>query len=473
MGQGRRQPGRSRSSGTSKASETQAALLRRAVDWFSNGCDFTPLTLHGNVGWQPIRLVALAILWAWSDRTTLTGAFDDARELATEMFGEVAVTTYQGLMGAMRAYTDQLLSLVWSRVQTLMEKVGGEHWRIGPWLPLAVDGSRVTTPRTVSNEEAFSAKNHGHGRRSKSRNKWKNKKRRSKRLSAAVKPQIWLTLVWHMGLKVPWCWRTGPSTSSERNHLVELLQIAVFPIKTLFCGDAGFVGYEFWKAISDQGHSFLMRVGANVRLLKNLGSVRQRGDLVYLWPKNVARKKQAPLILRLLKFQGPRGTVYLVTNVLSDRELSLRQAGELYRLRWGVELQFRTLKQTFGRSKLRSRTAENALVELHWSLVGLSLVQLFAVKEQIKVGSPPEHSSVALALSAIRTAMRNWSRTINDPQELARDLRAATKDAYQRTRPKQGRYRPSYKDKPTVTKPIILEATAKQRRDYQSLPRAA
>jgi hypothetical protein len=403
----------------------------------------------------------------------LTGAFDDARELAAEMFGEVAVTTYQGLMGAMRVYTDQLLSLVWSRVQALMEKVGGEHWRIGPWLPLAVDGSRVTTPRTVSNEQAFSAKNYGHGQRAKSRRKWKNKKRRSKRLSEAVKPQIWLTLVWHMGLKVPWCWRTGPSTASERNHLMQLLQAAVFPIKTLFCGDAGFVGYEFWKAISDQGHSFLMRVGANVRLLKNLGSARQRGDLVYLWPKNVARKKQAPLILRLLKFHGPRGTLYLVTNVLSDRELSLRQAGELYRLRWGVELQFRTLKQTFGRSKLRSRTAENALVELHWSLVGLSLVQLFAVKEQIKVGSPPEHSSVALALSAIRAAMRNWSRIINDPQELTRDLRAATKDAYQRTRPKQGRYRPGYKDKPTATKPIVLIATAKQRRDYQLLARAA
>jgi len=468
MGSKRQRASVGRKPRSAQVSQTQADLLRRALDWFSDGCNFTDLALHGNVGWKPIQLVALTVLWTWSDRAMLTGAFDEARQLATDMFGTVAVTSYQGLTGAMRAYTDQLLPLVWSRVQMLMEKVGGKHWRIGPWLPLAVDGSRVTTPRTVSNEQAFSAKNYGRGKKAQSRLKWKNKKRRSKRLSERVKPQIWLTLVWHMGLKLPWCWRTGPSTASERHHLMELLKMVVFPTKTLFCGDAGFVGYEFWKAILDEGHSFLIRVGANVRLFKNLGTARQHGGLVYLWPNEAARKKQPPIILRLLEFQGPRGKVYLVTNVLSEGELSLEQAGQLYRLRWGVELQFRAFKQTFRRSKLRSRTAENALVELQWSLVGLTLVQLFAVKEQIKVGSPPAQSSVALALSAIQGAMRHWSRTINDPKELVRRLRDATKDQYRRTRSKQARYRPHNKDKPTATKPILIAATPQQRRAYQA-----
>jgi len=223
----------------------------------------------------------------------------------------------------------------------------------------------------------------------------------------------------------------------------------------------------------DHGHSFLIRVGANVHLLKNLGTARQSHGVVYLWPSQAARKRQPPLVLRLLTFQGPRGKVYLVTNILSNRDLSARQAGQLYRLRWGVELQFRTFKQTFRRSKLRSRTADNALVELHWSLVGLSLVQLFAVKEQIKVDSPPEHSSVALALSAIQDAMRNWSRMTSDPAALARQLRAARKDTYQRTRKKQGRYRPQIKDKPSATEPILRQATARQRRDYHAFRMAA
>ena len=140
---------------------------------------------------------------------------------------------------------------------------------------MAVDGSRLTTPRTESNERAFAIKNYGHGKKAQRRCKWKNKRCRSKPISEPVKPQIWLTLIWHMGLKLPWCWRTGPSTASERGHLLELLKQAVFPIKTLFCGDAGFIGYLFWRGILDQGHSFLIRVGANVHLLKNLGTARR------------------------------------------------------------------------------------------------------------------------------------------------------------------------------------------------------
>jgi hypothetical protein len=456
-----------------RVAQTQAGLLRRALEWFSKDCSFTDLRLHGNVGWEVIQLVALGVLWSWSDRTTLTGAFDDARELANEMFGLVAVTTYQGFTGAMRSYTEQLLPRLWIRLHGLMEKVGRKYWRTGRWLALAVDGSRVTTPRTESNEQAFSIKNYGHGRKAQRRCKWKNKKRRSKRISEPVKPQIWLTLIWHMGLKLPWCWQTGPSTASERGHLMDMLQTVDFPTDTLFCGDAGFVGYDFWKSILDHGHSFLVRVGANVHLLKNLGSARESAGLVYLWPDQVARKKQLPLVLRLLTFQGPRGKIYLVTNVLSDRELSLQQAGQLYRLRWGVELQFRTLKQTFRRSKLRSRTPGNAVVELHWSLVGLALVQLFAVKEQIPVDSPPAQSSVALALSAIQDAMRNWGHAINDSTALARRLRAATKDTYRRTRSKQARYRPDSKDKPCATQPIVLPATPRQRQHYRAMNLAA
>lgn len=452
---------------------TQAGLLRGALEWFSKDCSLTELPLHGNVGWKVIDLVALAVLWSWSDHARLTDAFEHASELATEMFGLVAVTSYTGFTGALRSYTEKLLPVLWAHLHWLMEKVGGRHWRIGRWLPLAVDGSRVSTPRTEKNERAFSIKNYGHGRKAQRRCNWKNKKRRSKRISEPVRPQIWLTLVWHMGLKLPWCWRTGPSTASERSHLTDMLKTLDFPKDTLFCGDAGFIGYDFWQSILDGGHSFLIRVGANVRLLKNLGAARERAGLVYLWPDQAARKKQLPLVLRLLTFQGPRGKVYLVTNVLSERELSPAQAGQLYRLRWGVELQFRTLKQTFRRSKLRSRAPDNAVAELHWSLVGLSLVQLFAVKEQMQIDSPPAQSSVALALSAIQDAMRNWSREVADPKALARRLREATKDTYRRTRSKQARYRPDSKDKPCATQPIILPATPRQRQSYRAMSIAA
>lgn len=462
---------RKKQQGASK--ELPFEALERALAWIVNEGIFSQLPLHGNTTWTAGQLVVLAVLWVWSDKSTLTGAFQHARHLTLSMLGQVALSSYQGLTNALVRWTDSFLPLIQRRLHGLMEQIGGDYWRIGGWLPLAVDGSRVTTPRTQSNEARFSAKHYGQGSKARSRKKWKNKKRRSKRLSERVKPQIWLTLLWHMGLRMPWTWKTGPSTSSERGHFLEMLTSAVFPHNTLFCGDAGFVGYELWKTIQDAGHSFVIRVGANVRLLKNLGHARERHGMVYLWPTEAARKKQPPLVLRLIVLQGPRGPVYLVTNVLSTKALSNRQAATIYRLRWGIELQFRSYKQTFGRSKLRSRTPARALVELDWSLVGLWMIQLFAVKEQIAIGSPPERGSIALAVSVIQDAMHAWPDEVCNPRMLRLRLSAAVKDDYHRTASKRARYRPHYKDVPTTGKPKLKQATTLQRKAYQAVTTAA
>jgi hypothetical protein len=457
-----------------RAAIKQADRLRKALNWVIDEKMFAKLARHGNTSWTASQLLFLTVLWVWSDKSTLTGAFEEAMHLSRTMLGQVALTTYQGLSGALISWSDRLLPCLIRHLHSLMEKAGGSYWRIGQWLPLAVDGSRVNTSRTKSNERAFSAKHFGRGHTARSRQKWRNKKRRTKRLSERVKPQIWLTLLWHMGLKMPWSWKTGPSTASERGHLLELVQTEEYPKDTLFCGDAGFVGYELWKAVLDAGHSFLIRVGGNVKLLRELGHARHRRDLVYLWPDSAARKKQPPLTLRLLEFQGPRGAIYLATNVLSNTQLTVRQAGELYQLRWGVELQFRSFKQTFGRSKLRSRTASRALTELDWSLIGLWIIQLFAVKEQIPVESPPERSSVALALSAIHDAIQMRSESLRPADsQLSRRLRDAVKDEYQRHGSKQARYRQHYKDQPSATKPKIVRATNQQIETYQALTLAA
>jgi hypothetical protein len=447
--------------------------LQRAMAWIINDGIFSHLTMHGNTTWNAGELVVLAVLWVWSDKATLTGAFQHATQLALTMLGTVALKSYHGLANALVTWTPTLLPLIQQRLHGLMEKIGGDYWRIDGWLPLAVDGSRVTTPRTRGNENDFSAPHFGQSQTARGRRRWKNKKRRSKSLSERVKPQIWLTLLWHMGLCMPWTWRTGPSTASERGHFLEMLQTLVFPEKTLFCGDAGFVGYELWKALHDAGHHFLIRVGANVRLLQNLGQARQREGLVYLWPAAAARNKQPPLVLRLIVLHGSRGAVYLVTNALSTKALSDRNAARLYRLRWGVELQFRSYKQTFGRGKLLSRTPQRALAELDWSLLGLWMIQLFAVKEQLTLGSPPERSSVALAVCVIQEAMHAWPDAICNARVLRFRLAAAIKDEYHRTSSKRARYRPHFKDVPSAGKPKILRATARQRKAYKTLAIAA
>ena len=436
--------------------------LRSAVTWVVNEKSFENLKFHCNTKWLVCDLIILAVFWVWSDQATLTGAFTEAHGWAVKLFGRAAIGSYQGLTGALVTVTDTLLPVLWERMQSLMERHGGEHWRVAGWLPLAVDGSRVSTPRTALNEQAFCAPNHGRSASARHRAKKRRRKgipRRAKK-APPPKPQIWLTLVWHMGLRLLWCWKTGASNSSERAHFSELLKTQKFPENTLFCGDAGFVGYDFWKLIAEQGHHFLMRVGSNVTLLRKLGYAKESHGIVYCWPSKAARRNQPPLVLRLISLKFGNTPIYLVTNILDPHDLPNAAACQLYQLRWGIEVQFRTIKQTFGRAKLRSRTPDRALRELDWSLLGLWMIQLFAVKEQLAIGQPPTHSSAALAIRAIRDVFHQWSEIPTKGTSLKSKLRHAVTDQYQRSKEsKKARYRPDNKDKPHAGKPNIITAT--------------
>jgi len=450
--------------------EANGTTLRAAVAWILEANIFAHLPMHGNTGWQAVDLIMLAVVWVWSGDTTLTGAFAEAQRWSMQVLGRSAVGTYQGLLKALVTWTATLLPLMTERLHELMKEQGeqGGFWRVGLWLALAVDGSRISVPRTKDNEQALCAPNYGKGRTAKYRKKkGKGKRRRRKAKMQPVKPQMWITLLWHMGLRMPWSWKTGPSYSSERDHFRQMLVEQKFPKNTLFCADAGFTGYDLWKEMIDTGHSFLIRVGANVTLLRKLGYVREKEGIVYFWPSSAACKQQPPLVLRLLHLQVGRCTMHLVTNVLDEKKLSVKEAIRLYKLRWGVELQFRTVKQTFGRRKLRSRTAARASVELDWSLLGLWMIQLFAVKEQIAIGAVPEHCSVSLAIQVIRTTFQRWSEIPDEA--FTTKLQTATKDSYHRKTSKEARYKPDYKDKPAAGEPKVLTATQQQKANAAKL----
>jgi DNA-binding protein H-NS len=164
--------------------------------------------------------------------------------------------------------------------------------------------------------------------------------------------------------------------------------------------------------------------------------------------------------------------MYLVTN-LTEKQLSTAALRKVYPLRWGIELQFRAAKQTFGIGKLRSRTAGFTLAELEWSLTALTMIQLLALREQIPLDLQPSQASVALAIEAIRNAIDTWSETVAAKDSLTQKLSAAVKDEYKRSKSKQARYQPNYKDKPHATKPVIVKATVHQRRQYKQLFNAA
>ena len=71
----------------------------------------------------------------------------------------------------------------------------------------------------------------------------------------------------------------------------------------------------------------MSRVGANVRLVRQLGWTREHAQVVYLWPDQAARKRQPPLGLRLVVVHDGKQPVYLVTDLPKSR-WSDRQRGD-------------------------------------------------------------------------------------------------------------------------------------------------
>jgi hypothetical protein len=47
--------------------------------------------------------------------------------------------------------------------------------------------------------------------------------------------------------------------------------VAELSPQALLVADAGLVGYEVWQALLQAGHHFVIRVGVNVRLVRQLG----------------------------------------------------------------------------------------------------------------------------------------------------------------------------------------------------------
>jgi hypothetical protein len=343
-----------------------------------------------------------------------------------------------------------------------MEDEFPRQFRIAGFVVFAGDGTKVGLPRTQSNEARFSAtktrrRRESHNRRSQRSCSRKAQQQRA-RQKKADSPQLALTALLHVGLRLPWDWRVGPSDDSERDHLRDM--IADLPSDALLTADCGFVGYEFWRALLDSGRQFVIRVGGNVRLLKRLGVVRESGGTVYLWPDKAAKRGQLPLVLRLVVVQGCRHPWYLVTSLRDPRRLSDQQVAEIYRHRWGIELFFRHFKQTFHRSKLRSHKAEHVECEVQWSLLGLWSMLLSAQKHLSDSTDAPARLSVARVLRAFRKAITN---SIDAESSLSDLLDVAVVDSYSR-RDKRSRGYPRKKYEPPAKPPRITNATQHQRK---------
>jgi hypothetical protein len=388
--------------------------------------------LATGVGWSPATLALAAILMSLDAAPTLAQRFESALGTLDAALPRRRRTgrTYQGFVKALSRWSGAIFLVLEPSLRRACQRTAGRAWRLGGadgLVPIGVDGSKINAPRTIANEAlGFAGKD-------------------------KCGPQIMTLLLVHLGSMIPWAWKTAGVCTSERTLLRGVLHL--LPDRTLLVADAGFTGFELLSDLRRRGVHFLVRVGSGTRLLAQLGSYRREGKhTVYLWPDR--HRAQPPLTLRLVRVGG----VYLITDLTDPRRLSKRAAGELYRRRWGLEVAFRSLKQTLEHRAVRSGTARHALTELNWALLGLQVLTLLGAAALRAAGQEPRRLSLAGALRAVRAATRH----AGGARRLRERLRRATLDPYRRQASKRSYRWPRQKTPPRLGPPTIAVATRPQ-----------
>jgi hypothetical protein len=310
---------------------------------------------------HPLLLALLAFTWCAGD--SQAERFETARAFTIALLPKRRRPgkTLSSFHKALTRLPMPVLRAVASALRTRFLCLFARMLAMGGWLPFGCDGSRLECPRSEELE---------------------------KHLGEAGKPDsaptLWLTALVHLPTGLLWSWWLGKGTASERSHLVKLLP--TLPAAALVVCDAGYTGYTLAATLMVAQVSFLIRVSSKVRLycldekylfdLDGKPLEQWREGEVYYWPLEEQRANKPPLQLRLLciRDSSRKVDVWLLTNVLDDKRLSLETAGKFYKMRWENEGFFRTYKRTLKKVKLSSRSVRLVHREAEGSLLAVQLL---------------------------------------------------------------------------------------------------
>lgn len=393
---------------------------------------------QAGVRWTSKYVVLCWLAMGWSLQPQLTERFREGKEFLAGLFPSRRRSgrSYQGLVKATQRVGPEVFHRFWHGVRATLPKRLGPRWRWHGWTVLAADGSRIDAPRTRRNERSL-----GRAGRVKTR------------------PQWWITFLAHLPTLSIWDWRQGPGTTSERAHLRQM--IGTLPQRALLIMDAGFGGFDFLWDLTRSGVRFLVRCASNTTVLA--GATRQTiercggHEHVCLWPTD--RRSRTPLCLRLIVLKRGGRRVYLLTNVMASTSLSRSIAGEFYRARWGVEVNYRSLKQTLERAKVLARSPDAGRMELAGSVLALALLLL---QGAVALGARVVELSVAAALRIVRKAIEAIRHNRSSHWFVGR-LRGAVRDHYERRSSKRARDWPRKKVEPPPSPPKIRKPNQREK----------
>ena len=414
--------------------------------------------------WIVQPLVLMLLLMTWSHGDSQAERFECAKAYCRVCLYKRRNPgkTVEGFQKALTRLPMSVLRVVAAGVRKTMELRLADHWFVEGFVPIGCDGSRTECPRSKELEACMG--------------------QAGKEGSA---PTLWVTALVHLRWGVPWAWRFGKGTASERDHLLQMLD--VLPRLALLVADAGYFGFRLAEQLVRRDVMFLLRMSSNVTLYtrEQVRLQRYREGEVYYWPATKERTAGAqPLHLRLIRIRAKhhRHDVWLLTNVLDKKRLPHTLAGTMYRWRWRNEGCFRTYKRTLKKVKLVSRTVRlvHREAEGSWLALQLLLAQGVLVQTTRRAESARRALTALTAcqcdqevkcspskiLMAIREEINNAPRS--RPAKYEQRLHEARGERRQRTSAKASRVWPRRKPHKPPKPPKLRKLSVAQKAELDS-----
>lgn len=322
---------------------------------------------HYDCRWCLKGLVWVLLLMTWglgkseAERFQTARAFYVSRHRSSKRPGK----SWEGFQKALRRLPVRVLRALAAGVREQVGKRWLKSLRIGGYLPIGCDGSRLECPRSAELEA---------------------------RLGQAGKdgsaPTMYVSALVLLPLGLLWSWRLGKGTASEHEHLRQMLP--TLPERSLVVADAGYLGYDLYRSILQAGAAFLARMSSRAYLYTEdrVCLKRFREGWVYYWPGDAQKKRLPPIRARLVRVRGDKVDVWLLTS-LDKNTLSTSQVAQIYRWRWRNEGFFRTYKRTLEKVKLQHRTVALVHREAEGSLLAVQLLLAMTALQQANTGGSP------------------------------------------------------------------------------------
>jgi hypothetical protein len=287
-----------------------------------------------------------------------------------------------------------------------------------------------------------------------------------------------VTAIVHLLTGVPWTWRFGRgSKPSERKHLVQMLKD--LPRRALVVADAGYYGYDLMLELIAARVSFLIRMSSTVPLYtaKKTPLTDFREGLVYYWPDRAQQKRLPPVQARLLCVRDKKRKVdvWLLTDLISAKQLSLSDANRFYRWRWENEGYFRTYKRTLAKMKLMSRTIREVHREAEASMIATQLLLAQGARALPKAKAEEQPRVMCSPRKVLLEIRRELNGHLGSRRRgrFSDRLKQCRREKRERSSPKATRSWPRRKDHKPPGPPKILTLTAAQKRLISRTRKAA